>query len=197
MKIFTALFAALSLLSLSLPLAAQDDPHADDRKLFLQYLDQVEAALNDGAIDRIKPLLRDDIVVTFVNAEVTRGVDAIGEYYDKVLGGSNALLSEYQTTAEVSAPARFFGDTAVADGTSLDTYTFPTGDSMQMDTKWNATLVREDGQWKVAQLNFSANPFSNPILGAARDQLVTFSIVALVVGLLVGIIGGRISKKSA
>ncbi len=197
MKTFTALFAALSLLSLSLPLAAQDDPHADDRKLFLKYLEQVESALNDGAIDRIKPLLRDDIVVTFVNAEVTRGVDAIGAYYDKVLGGSNALLSGYQTRAEVSAPARFFGDTAVADGTSVDTYTFPTGDSMEMPTRWNATLIKEGEAWKVAQLNFSANPFANPILGAARDQLVSFSLVALTVGLVIGIVAGRVSKKSA
>ena len=197
MKIFTTLVTALSLLSLSLPLTAQDDPHAADRKLFLQYLDQVETALNEGDIDKIKPLLRDDIVVTFVNAEVTRGVDAIGDYYDKVLGGSNALLSGYQTRAEVSAPARFFGNTAVADGISTDTYTFPTGDTMEMPTRWNATLIREDDTWKIAQLNFSANPFTNPILGAVQDQLVTFSVVALVVGLLIGIVGGRISKKSA
>ena len=197
MKIFTTLVTALSLLSLSLPLTAQDDPHAADRKLFLQYLDQVETALNEGDIDKIKPLLRDDIVVTFVNAEVTRGVDAIGDYYDKVLGGSNALLSGYQTRAEVSAPARFFGNTAVADGISTDTYTFPTGDTMEMPTRWNATLIREDDTWKVAQLNFSANPFTNPILGAVQDQLVTFSVAALIVGLLIGIVGGRISKKSA
>ena len=187
MKGFTTLFAALSLLALSLPLTAQDDPHAADRKLFLQYMEQVEAALNEGDIERVKPLLRDDIVVTFVNAEVTRGVDAIGEYYDKVLGGSNALLSGYATRAEVSAPARFFGDTAVADGTSIDTYIFPTGDSMEMPTRWNATLIKEDDTWKVAQLNFSADPFSNPILGAVQDQLVTFSVVALVVGLVIGV----------
>ncbi len=197
MKRFPAIVAALSLAALSAPTFAQDDPHAADRELFLQYLATVEAALNEGDIDKVKPLLRDDVVVTFVNAEVTRGVDAIGEYYDKVLGDSNALLSDYQTRAEVAAPARFFGDTAIADGRSVDTYTFPTGDTMQMDTKWNVTLVREDDVWKVAQLNFSANPFDNPILGAVQGQLVTFSAIAVVVGLVVGVVAGRISKKRA
>lgn len=197
MKRITAIVAALSLTTLSASTAAQDDPHAADRELFLQYLATVEAALNEGDIDKVKPLLRDDVVVTFVNAEVTRGVDAIGEYYDKVLSGSNALLSDYQTRAEVSAPARFFGNTAIADGTSIDTYTFPTGDTMEMDTKWNVTLVREDDVWKVAQLNFSVNPFDNPILGAVQGQLVTFSVVALIIGLVIGVVGGRISKKRA
>ena len=197
MKPYTKFVAALLLGLASTSILAQDDPHAEDRKLFLNYLATIEAALNEGAIDKVTPLMRDDVVVTFVNAEVTRGLDEISAYYNKVLGGSNALLSGYETRAEVSAPARFFGDTAIADGTSIDTYSFPTGDSMQMDTKWNAILVREDGSWKVAQLNFSANPFNNPILGAARDQLVTFSVIALVVGLIIGIVGGRISKKSA
>lgn len=197
MKRLAAIVAALSLTTLSASIAAQDDPHAADRELFRQYLATVEAALNEGDIGKVKPLLRDDVVVTFVNAEVTRGVDAIGEYYEKVLTGSNALLSGYQTRAEVSAPARFFGDTAIADGTSIDTYTFPTGDSMEVDTKWNVTLVREDDVWKVAQLNFSVNPFDNPILGAVQGQLVTFSVVALLVGLVIGVVGGRISKKRA
>jgi len=197
MKRIIVLITALALAPLFAPALAQEDPHAGDRKLFLQYLATVESALNEGDMERIKPLLRDDVVVTFVNAEVTRGIPAIGAYYDKVLSGSNALLSGYRTEAEVSGPARFYGDTAIADGTSIDTYTFPTGDSMQMDTRWNVTLIREDDLWKVAQLNFSANPFDNPILGAVQGQLVTFSVIALIVGLIVGVVGGRLSKKSA
>ena len=197
MKRIIVLITALALAPPFAPALAQEDPHAEDRKLFSQYLTTVESALNDGDMDQITPLLRDDVVVTFVNAEVVRGIPAVGAYYDKVLSGSSALLSGYRTEAEVSGPARFYDNTAIADGTSIDTYTFPTGDSIQMDTRWNVTLIREDDLWKVAQLNFSANPFDNPILGAVQGQLVTFSVIALIVGLIVGVVGGRLSKKSA
>ncbi|MCP4876605.1 MAG: nuclear transport factor 2 family protein [Gammaproteobacteria bacterium] len=197
MKRYIVSYLTLVLALSCTPALAGEDAHSEDREQFREYLSTIEAALNEGAIDKISPLLRDDVVVTFVNAEVTRGIPAIRDYYNKLLGASSALLSDYKTKAEVSAPARFFGNIAIADGTSIDTYTFPTGNTMEMPTKWNVTLVRENDVWKVAQLNFSANPFDNPVLGDIKNRLVTFCIAALALGLVIGGVIGRFTGKRA
>ena len=178
-------------------LFSAEDPRAEDRKELLSYLTIIEQALNGGGIENIVPLLREDVVVTFINAEVSRGIPAVLEYHGKVLGSSNALLSSYTTKAKVSKPARFFGDIALVDGTTVDTYSFPTGDVVEMDAVWSVTLFKEDNVWKIAQLNFSANPFSNPILAGIESRIVTFSVVGLIVGLVIGLLIGRLRKKSA
>lgn len=176
---------------------SDEDNRAEDRTALLSYLKITEQALNEGAIENIVPLLREDVVVTFINAEVSRGIPAVLEYHGKVIGSSNALLSSYATKAQVSKPARFFGDTAVVDGTTVDTYRFPTGDVVKMNTVWSVTLFKEDNVWKIAQLNFSANPFSNPILAKIESKIIIFTVASLITGLIIGLLIGRFKKKNA
>ena len=71
---------------------AQDDS-AVDRQELLGMLDTVETALNKQQFDTITPLLADDVVAVFLDAEVARGPAAVTAYIDKFLSGDAAILT--------------------------------------------------------------------------------------------------------
>lgn len=180
-----------------MPAGAVAEDREADRTELLQKLDLIESAINESAFERVVPLLAPDVVIVFLNGEVTRGIDSARTYFEETLGGANAVLSDYETKAEVGAPARFVGDVAIADGTTRDTYEFADGSEMTVDTLWTVTLEKQAGDWKVRQLQFSTNLFDNPLVREAGGRLVAFTGIAAVAGLAIGFGLGRWRRAGA
>ena len=188
---------ALALLTLSgSPQAAADDSREADRAALRDRLATIESALNDKAFEQVIPLLGEDSVLIFLNAEVARGVEQARAYFDKTLGSSNPILSDYTTKAVVAAPARFIGDIAIADGSTQDTFVFANGSDMVIDTKWTVTLQKQDDDWKILQLQFSSNLFDNPLVNNAKNNLIMFTVISALAGILIGFLAGRRRKAN-
>jgi ketosteroid isomerase-like protein len=152
-------------------------------------LTDIEQALNDKQVQPILELLEDDAVVIFLNGHVARGPDGVSAYFEDMFSGSTAVLKDYQTRADVGAPARFYGDIAVADGTTEDSFFFIDGSDMTVTTYWSAVLTRSGDGWKIANLHFSSNLFDNPLMSAFESKMMfligaSFLIGALIVFLL-------------
>jgi len=175
---------------------AVENPDAE-HSVLREKLNFIEAALNDKAFERILPLLDENVVIIFLNGEVARGVDQVRAYFEKTLGSSNPILSDYHTKAEVGAPARFAGDIALADGSTQDTFVFANGSDMVVHSKWTVTLQKQGNDWKILQLHFSSNIFDNPLVNSARNNLVMFTVAAAVGGLIIGLLIGRRRKRNA
>lgn len=139
--------------------------------------------------------MADDVVVTFLNGEVSRGIPEVRAYFEKTLGGQSAILKDYKTTAKENVPARFHGDVAMADGIAEDEFTFADGSTMSVTSHWSTTLVKQDDQWKVSQLHFSSNIFENPLVAAAQKSMTIIGAIALVLGLIIGFLAGRKTAK--
>jgi ketosteroid isomerase-like protein len=169
----------------SLPLVADEALDAERERL-RNMLGIIEATLNEKQFKQLIPLLDDEVVVVFLNGEVARGPDQVKSFFDKTLGNDDAILKDYKTVAKVSGPARFIGNTAIADGTAQDTFIFTDGSEMIVDTLWTVTLERQDNEWKVVQLHFSSHFFKNPLVEAMQTKLMIFSIAGVAVGLIVG-----------
>lgn len=193
-------FISLTIALLALPGSAQALADADrdaERAALRNILGSIETALNDKAFDQVLPLLDENAVIVFLNGEVTRGIDQVKAYFDKTLGNSSPILSDYTTKATVGAPARFIGDIAIADGSTQDTFVFANGSDMVVDSRWTVTLRKQGGAWKILQLQFSSNLFNNPLVNAAKNNLLMFTTVAAVAGIAIGFLMGRRRKVNA
>jgi uncharacterized protein (TIGR02246 family) len=155
--------------------------------------DDMLAAIARSDFDAIVPHLHPNVVFTPMNGEVSRGPQAIRAYFDKMLKGPDAIVKSINLNVEVDRLADFYGDTAVAFGSSNDRYTLNSGMDFQIQTRWTAALVRENGRWLITAIHSSANAFDNPILEKAR-QLATLQWGAggLVAGVLFGVVISRI-----
>lgn len=180
-----------------LPALAQDDPYAADREALLVVLGDIEAALNARDLAGALKHLDDEVVITYYDATVTRGPDEAAAYYKRMMEGAGAVLTEYSTKATVGAPAVFHGDTAIAYGTTNDSYVLARGLEFDLEGHWSTTLQKQDGQWVVVALHFSSNLFDNPLLNSANRLNRIFGIAGFALGLLVMWIIGRFRRKSA
>ena len=103
------------------------------------------------------------------------------------------------TNAKVAAPARFFGDVAVADGTMVDEFFPIRRDAFKLDSNWSVTCVKRDGKWKVVHLHLSANVFNNNLLDEVKQMVWYGAAGGLLAGLVLMFLIGRLTrgKKSA
>ena len=181
---------------------AADDPHAEDRKQLLQIFAEIEGGINDQNIDRMVAQMDEKATVVWLNAETSRGHADIKAYYRRMVGGGDAILKKYLTKAKVAAPARFFGDIAVADGTMVDEFFPIRRDAFKLDSNWSVTCAKINGQWKVVHLHLSANVFNNNLLDEVKQMVWYAAGGGLLAGLLLmfvllRVFGGRSKRPTA
>ena len=178
------LLAAVAALTCRISVAADADPHVEDRKQLLHLMAEVEAGINEQNIERMLAQMEDSATVTWLNAEVSRGKADIKAYYQRMVGGEGAILKRYLTKAKLGAPAKFYGDIAVADGTTADEF-FPWKRGVfKFNSNWSGTMVKVEGQWKLASLHLSTNVFNNPLLDEYKEMLWYIGLGAFGAGLI-------------
>ena len=186
-RLSAALIAAISFAN-GAAWAQQPDPHADDRAKLRAMLAEFEAAINAQSIDRMVAEMADDVTVIWLNAEVSRGKDEVRAYYGRMVGHDKAILSKYLTKAKIGAPAKFYGDVAIADGSTADEFYPIARGPFRLDSRWSTTVVKNAGEWKIEALHLSANVFNNPLLDEIKADIVKAGVGGAVGGLVVGLL---------
>lgn len=174
------------------------DPRDADRKALLRVFAEMENGINEQNIDRMIAQMDENATVIWLNAEASRGHAEIKAYYRRMVsatGSADAILTKYLTKAKVAAPARFFGDIAVADGTMVDEFFPIKRGPFKLNSNWSVTCMKRDGQWKIVHLHLSNNVFNNELLDEVKQMVWQAAVGGLAAGfvlmLLIGWLRGR------
>ena len=172
---------------------AQEDPaHIELRAL----RDGLLAGMNSGDIESQIKFLHPNVVVTWHNAEVSRGHDGVRKYLDRMLHGSTKVVEKFGAEVAVDELSILYGgDTAIAFGSAQEHFTLAGGKQFDFTGRWSATLVKEGGTWLIANLHTSDNIFDNPLLNTAKKSLAWVGGGALLVGVLGGWLIGRRGRR--
>ena len=192
MKTTITLFAIISLFTLRA--SAQEDPAHNELRA---VRDGLLAGMNSGDIEAQIRFLHPNVTITWHNAEVSRGRDGVRSYLKRMLEGPPKVVDKFGAQVKVDELSILFGgDTAVAFGSAQEHFTLTGGQVFDFTGRWSATLVKEDGKWLIANLHTSDNIFENPFLKRAVRALWWVGGGALVIGLLVGWLIGRIRRRA-
>jgi ketosteroid isomerase-like protein len=167
---------------------AEDPAHAQLRAMRDDLLD----AVNKRDLDRVLRHLHPDVVVTWQNAEVSRRPEGVRAYLARMLEGPNSIVQSFNTSVAVDELTILHGgDTGVVFGTSRDQFELRAGRTFELNSRWSATLVLDNGAWKIASFHSSTNLFDNPLLNAARRLLAVVGAIAALAGIVAGFFVGR------
>ena len=169
------------------------DPREADRAALRVILADIQAGINERNLDKILGHLCDDAVVTYQNAEVGCGKSGISAHFNAHFGGGNPIIRRYTIRGEIAAPAVFIGDTAVAHGVCHDEMELTSGRRFALDGKWSATILSQQGKWRVACLHFSTNVLDNAVLNGVKRLAWTGAIGGFVLGGLLVFLLSRLS----
>jgi uncharacterized protein (TIGR02246 family) len=163
----------------------EDPAHEELRALRREMVE----AINKNDMDALLSHLDKDVVVTWMDASVSRGPRGVKEYIEKMTKGENRKVNSHSTQAEVDELTHLYGNTGVATGHSRDQFVLTDGRDFAVDTRWTATLVKKEGKWKVASFHSSADMFDNPVLFIAVRRTATWAGgIAGVAGLAIGFV---------
>lgn len=156
---------------------------------------QIEAVVADGNWEGLKPLLASQVVVVWLDGTQCHGIEEVVQYLKSKTEGDNAIVERFKVTTEVAALSDLYGeDTAVAFGAAKSDFLLR-GSEVSMEGPWAGTMVKEDGEWKLASLTASIGAFDNPLLTWLRRTLWAVGIVSTLAGLIIGWLVGRGRKR--
>jgi uncharacterized protein (TIGR02246 family) len=185
------------LLLLAAPLHAQLQDEATHNAL-RQLKTTMETALNKRDLDTIVANVHPSVVFTTMNGDVCRGPQQIRAYFDKMLRAPGHIVKDVKVSFEVDELTTLYGgDTGVAYGSSKDHYELTDGKTFDINGRWTCTMVKNGDRWVVAAFHYSADVFRNPIVDRLKAAIWQIGIGALILGLIVGILMGRLIRRRA
>jgi uncharacterized protein (TIGR02246 family) len=163
----------------------EDPAHEELRTLRREIVEAVNKNNNDALLTHLDK----NVVVTWMDGQVSRGPEGVREYIKKMTKGENRKVNSYKTEAEVDELTHLYGDTGVATGHSRDQFVLTDGRDFAVNTRWTSTLVKKDGKWKIASFHASTDMFDNPVLHiAVRRTAMLAGGIAGAAGLAIGLI---------
>src|SRR5580700_4462405 len=173
---------ALSASSQALP-PKDEAVHSELRALRDGLID----AMNKGDIDRELAFMHPNVVVTWHNAEVSRGRDGVRAYLTRMLSGPDRIVSSYSATVAIDELTILYGgSTGISFGSAIEHFKLNDGRTLDLPARWSATVVKDGDKWLVASLHASDNLFDNPLLAMAKRTAYWAGGAALLAGSIIG-----------
>jgi ketosteroid isomerase-like protein len=164
----------------------------DDATIAINKLrDGLVKAFTAGDVEGMLQYLDEEIVVTWQNGEVSRGHNAMRDFYKRMMTGDKKVVREVKSAPEVLG-RQLHGDVAVSWGNLHDHFILEDGSDLPFNSVFTATTVKRGDRWLVSAFHASINAFENPIVGlAVRRTALWVGIGGGAAGLLIGFFIGR------
>ena len=147
-----------------------------------------EDAVNSRNIERLAPILDENVTGVPVTGEEVRGFAGLRAYWEKVWdmigeGGSYHV----EVHPELSD---LYGDLAIARGWADERVVTNMGREFRYKSHWTAVARRNaEGNWKLLRMHSSMDPVNNPFVHAeVRWNRIGYGTGGLVAGLLLGVL---------
>jgi len=166
---------------------ADEETHKELRAM----RDALVEALNKRDPDLLLQNVTEDAMLTWQDAQVSRGHQGLRAYFDRMMKGPDRVVESVTTSAQTDERTRLYGpdkDSGVAFGGLEQDFRLTNGMSFHLSSRWTAHVVKDAGKWKVSAFHASGNLFDNPVLQmVARRTAAWTAGIALPVGFLLGL----------
>ena len=183
--------ALVLLVLFAFPLMADEEA---DHEALRQLRALYEKAVNEDKLDLLRPHVATPLYGVMITSKRVSSVDDMKQYWaamKKLMGPG----STYQVKVEPERSV-FMGDFALARGTTADVVTTGNGKTYRFGTNWTAVLRRDNGVWKLVQVQGSMDPVNNEFVRTfMRDAMMKSAGAAGVLGLLIGVFAGYLFAR--
>lgn len=195
----TLLYAVLALATLSLSAGAEEllpgGSEADHQEL-REALAKVTDAINESRFEEMKPLLYKKFSMTLINQEQITSEADLDDFLKRWFTGPDRLIKSHKMEPEANELTQIIdGRFAIARGTNRETYEMMRGVNFTFNSRWTASLVKDEGKWKLAAIHNGIDFTDNPVLRAAAASAPYFGAGGFALGVLGTMLVGRLRRR--
>jgi ketosteroid isomerase-like protein len=146
-------------------------------------------AFNRQDLDRLLSFLSPDVVITWQNAEVSHGPEAVRAYYNRMMKAEKPIVAKVTANPVVDG-RQVYGDWALSWGHMQDHFILTDGTDLPFDSRFTATIARREDRWLVTGFHLSVDAFENPVMNEGVRRSGTYGgLGGLAIGLIAGVVG--------
>ena len=197
--VLAVLFAVFSFTSIAIAQEAEDaageEAAVSDEGLTMEELrDSLVEAFEARDIEAMLEHLHPSIVVTWQNADVTRGHNEVRAYFEKMLTGPNSIVVDAKGDPEIDS-RKDYGAHIISFGHMNDELTLRgEKEPLKFDSRFSSLVVRHEGEAKLAGLHLSLNAFENPVMEYALAEVKKYTLFGGIGVLLLGFVLGYLVR---
>ena len=170
---------------------AQTTGTPEDHEALRKLKDQAVAVVNDRDYDTARQLLHSPFMTTVITQDSFTEFDQVQAYFDDLYNRDFLRMEKIQFEAEADDFSWIYeGTFALTKGTTREHYELADGRAFDMDGRWTAVSIKDDGEWKLLALHMGTNFLDNPVLAAIEKSVIWMSVIGAGIGLVLGFAGG-------
>ena len=172
---------------------ASVDTNAIDAELD-KFRDELFHAFNTGDYPAmLEKYCHKDIIATWQDGTTSEGHAGVIAEFDKLKQFIDKMTVDATTDKRLILND---GNVVISSGEMKDHYVLGRGPSVNLNSRWAATLVKDNDRWLLASFSASTNAFDNEVVSLyLTSQKYIVSAIAGLVGLFVGVILTRIVTR--
>ena len=175
--------------------ALQDagDTKAIDAELD-KFRDDLFHAFNTGDYPAmLEKYCHKDIIATWQDGTTSEGHAGVIAEFDKLKQFIDKMTVDATTDKRLILND---GNLVISSGEMKDHYVLGRGPSVNLNSRWSATLIKEEDRWLLVSFSASTNAFDNEVVSLyLTSQKYTVSAVAGLIGIGIGLLLSRIMNR--
>lgn len=181
-----------ALLAVAPLLEAQTEREADHTAL-RALREKVVTAIDNQDTKALTSCFAKEFAFTTVTQALITNEQQLNDFYDRMCRGKDAIVTSVKTEPKADILTRFVdANTGICYGTSRETYTMKSGEVVPMNIRWTATVVKENGQWKIAAAHVGTDFLDNPVLSKVAGYWKKAAVAGTGGGLIAGMVIGLV-----
>lgn len=172
---------------------ASVDTKAIDAELD-KFRDDLFHAFNAGDYPAmLEKYCHNDIIATWQDGTTSEGHAGVIAEFDKLKQFIDKMTVDATTDKRLILND---GNLVISSGEMKDHYELGRGPSVNLNSRWSATLVKDNDRWLLASFSASTNAFDNEVVSLyLTSQKYTVSTVAGLVGIGIGLLISRTMNR--
>lgn len=195
---------AVAILALLGPAAApaQNADQVAEHEALRKLKTDVLTAINTRNLGAIDTLMHKPFLSTVITQDTFNEAGTLTAWFESLFTRSFLRLSRVQMDADADELSQIYtGTFAVARGSTKERYELADGRGFDMQGRWTATAIKENGRWRVLAVHTGTNFLDNPVINAIERNALYFAGggagVGAIVGILCGFLIGRRRARAA
>ncbi len=188
--------ALLMTLLFALPCFADTSANQAEHDALRKLKTDISAAVNSRDYAALQQHLHQPFMATVITQNSFNDFGKLKDYFDNLYARDTLRIKNFSIAADADELSQIYqGTFALTRGSTKEHYEMADGRSFDMDGRWTAVSLKENGEWKVLSVHTGTNFLDNPVLNAVEKSVIWFGLGGLAIGLFAGFLSGRFFKR--